>query len=340
MEAVFYTGSYALPQQPGICRCGADFEAREFRVCQEWGEMENPSFVLLHPRKNVLYSVSEKTPWGELSAFRTGGDRLVRCSTLPSGGADPCHLALHDSGRWLAVSNYSSGTLAVFELDEEGIPVCMTDLAQHTGVGFRPDRQQSPHIHFAEFRGDHVYVSDLGLDKIACYTLDGGMLCAREADIPLPKGFGPRHLIFHPADNNLLYVLCELASAVVVFRHTERGWKEIQTRSTLPEGYTGESIAAAIRFSEDGKTLFASNRGHDSIAAFPVAEDGRLESLRFCKTGGRTPRDFAVFGTYLLCANQDSSRLTVLRYDPRRGSLEPYPMELTVQQPTCICREK
>lgn len=340
MKAVFYTGSYAASREPGICRWAADFEARKFTCLQTYSGIENPSYVLLHPQKNVLYSVSEKTPRGELWAFRAEASQLVRCCTLPSGGADPCHLALHGSGNWLAVSNYTSGTLAVFQMDDGGLPIRMTDLVRHTGTGVRPDRQQGPHVHFAQFRDDTVYAVDLGLDRVACYTLDTctGTLRAGQT-LRLPDGSGPRHLAFAPGDPDRLYVLCELGSAVVFFQNTELGWREVQSCSTLPEEYDAGNLAAAIWFSEDGKVLFTSNRGHDSVAVFAVAEDGRLRRTQICKTGGAVPRDFHVFGRCLVCANQGGSHLTVLRYDSGRESLEPYPMETAVGQPVCICRE-
>lgn len=340
MNVTFYTGSYSGPRQLGICRCTADFEARKWTMEPVNNGIENPSFVLLHPEKKMLYSVSEQTPEGALWAFPIDTPGLGEHCTLPSGGADPCHLALHSSGKWLAVSNYTSGSLAIFRLDNGGVPVQRTSLIHYSGIGFRPDRQQGPHIHFAKFRQDSLFVTDLGLDRVYHYTLDcaSGNLELLQT-VTLAKGSGPRHLVFHPDNGDWMYVVCELASAVTVIQKAEQGWQVVQMCSTLPDDYTGESIAAAIRISPDGKTLFASNRGHDSIAAFSVDENGCLQKIQVCKTGGKVPRDFEIFDPYLVCANQGSDNLTVLSFDENKQILSPYPMELALYQPACICPE-
>ena len=318
----FYASGYAARGAVGIRECAFDPQTAECTVVAECASLENPSYVLAHPRRPVLYAVEELSPEGRIAALATDGGGLRKLCALPSGGADPCHLSLSPDARFLFVSNYSSGSIAVFRLDGNGVPVEMSDFAQHEmdaarrGMG-NPSRQEGPHVHFSHCDGTRVFVSDLGLDAVFVYGWDAarGKLIDRNECIQLPVGSGPRHFVFS-ADSRFLYVLCELNARIYVFtRDAGDSWRQIQDVATVPEDFRdfsgfNYSAAAAIRLVDD-RTLCASNRGHDSIAVFQIAPDGKLGGRRLFSAEGRTPRDFQVFGDYLVVANQGSGNIAV-----------------------------
>ena len=340
MKAEFYVGTYASECEEGILKVRADFESRTFTRAGGFTGIPNPSWVLVHPNGKMLYAVQEKNPGGRLSAFSVSENTLTLLHTWETDGADPCHISLDPQGAFLSVANYTSGSLAVFRLDAQGVPEGMGGFVQHTGEGTDPVRQEGPHIHFSMMHEGELFVTDLGLDRISRYRVDrrSGKLQESGQPVITAAGYGPRHFCFHPVKQQLLYVLTEMGNTLFVYaEQTDGSFAEIQRIRTLPEDFGGFSTAAAIRFSDDGRTLFTSNRGHDSITAFHIREDGTAEWQDCCLTGGKTPRDFRVFGNYLVTANQDGGGITVLVYDAEKGKLQQTKMRMrTAGKPVCI----
>lgn len=328
--ATFYAGAYATPEQPGIMRIRADFEQGRFIQEMVQTGIANPSWLLMHPDGKLLYAVEEKNPDGMLCAYAIREDGLDLLCRLPSGGADPCHLSLDEEARFLFVANYSSGSLAVFMLDAGGIPLRMTDLKRPVGHGPHATRQEAPHMHFSMMIGDVLHAVDLGTDRVLRYRLDpiSGTLQDIGTKIILQPGGGPRHFVLNPRNPELMIVLCELSADVAVFRLRGDEAVLLQTIRSLPADFTDGNSAAAIRILEDGRTVFVSNRGSDCITLFEVGEEGLLTLRQICPTGGRTPRDFNVFGDRLVCANQESGQLTVLRFDADAMTLTPQAMAM------------
>lgn len=351
MEQTFYIGGYADQESEGIIRIHADFDRGILEQEAGWTGIGNPSYLLLHPNGKILYAVHEYSPDGGLSAFRLEGGRLTEVAALPTDGADPCHLSMDDTGQFLFVANYTSGSLAVFHLDKEGIPAEMSDHVQHTGHGPNPQRQEGPHVHFSLFHEGGLYVTDLGTDEIYRYRLneETGRLSESGPRLRLPAGNGPRHLAFSPTDGKVLYVLCEMASELCVMRQAGRDYALVQRISTLPDGLSGaereSSTAAEIRISADGNYLFTSNRGEDCIAIFRVKEGGEVTFLGTERTG-RIPRDFLPAGrlagtpgeeSFLLVADQEERKVEVLRWNEKAERLESAGMTLqTGMRPSCI----
>ena len=351
MKQTFYIGGYADTEHEGIIRIRADFDRGIMEQEAGWSGIGNPSYLLLHPGGNMLSAVHEYSPDGGLSAFRLEGEQLTEVAGLPVDGADPCHLSLDDTGHFLFVANYTSGSLAVFRLDKDGIPTEMSDHLQHTGHGTNAQRQEGPHVHFSLFHQGELYVTDLGTDEIYRYRLNEkmGRLSESGPRLRIPAGNGPRHLAFSPKDGKILYVLCEMASELCVMRRDGGDYVLVQRISTLPDGLSEaereSSTAAAIRVSADGNYLFTSNRGKDSIAIFRVEEGGVVEFLGAERTG-RIPRDFLPVGrlagtpweeSFLLVADQEDRQVEVLRWNEKAETLEPIGMTLkTGMRPSCI----
>lgn len=349
-KTFFYAGGYGKAGEGGIGLFSLDLETGACALQSECTLLENPSYLLCHPHKNVLYAVEELQPEGRVAALSRVGETWQKICDFPTGGADPCHLSLSPDGKFLFVSNYTSGSLAVFALDENGVPAGRSDFVQHTMTaaerkGANPLRQEGPHVHFAHCDGSHVFVCDLGLDRVVVYGWDfaGGKLTRCPEEIRFPKGSGPRHLTFSE-DGRYLYVICELSVEVHVFVWDKEHWRRVQTVSAIPEPPEfskfpcGETLStgAAIRI-VNGDRLMASTRGHDSIAVFRISNDGRLEDRQIFSAGGKVPRDFQVFGGFLLVANQESGSLAVLRH---KAETDEYTLAGHVPHggsPSCIC---
>ena len=354
----FYTGSYEEKGEPGICLWKLSTRSERLSKLKADTQTIRPSWITLNERGDTMYAVREETPEGgvyELKTLRpsenpeqpTGNGtallRLIR--ELPSGGADPCHLSIDGREQLLMVANYSSGSLGVISLDEQGHLQELSDLLQHTGMGADPERQEGPHVHFSEEAGEWLWCTDLGLDQVTAYVIDyeTGTLTDSGERLQLPAGYGPRHLAFWHEDIEVIYVLCELASRVVVFaekkaedKRSKPEYVMLQDISTLPTGFSGANTASAIRLY--GGFLFAGNRGDDSIAMYEIAEDGSLRLCSIEKTGGKTPRDFQIFSDFLVVANQDSDSLTVLHINREKKRLEKTAIRADAVRPTCICK--
>ena len=343
---LFYAGGYTRAGQGGIGLYSLDPETGDCTMTAECTLLENPSYLLCHPRKPLLYAVEELQPEGRVAALSVNGTELRKLCSFPTGGADPCHLALSPEGNFLFVSNYTGGSLAVFRLNEDGVPVGMSDFKQHSMTaedreGANPVRQESAHVHFALCDGAHVYVNDLGLDRVFLYSWDAmnGKLTDCAEQIEFPKGSGPRHLAVS-GDGKYLYVVCELSVEVHVFVREGEHWRRIQTVSAVPEEVRSSPnfalfTAAAIRIA-DGR-LIVSTRGHDSVALFSIDGEGKLHDRRIFSAEGKTPRDFQAMGDFLIMANQDSGSLAVFRQDGHTGE---YVLKGHVPHggnPSCIC---
>lgn len=263
--------------------------------------------------------------------FADGTGGLVSQPLLPDGslgetdaprrteGVCPCHLTVWQNAVFCA--NYLSGSIS--RIGAEG-----TAVARHEGKGVHPTRQEAPHTHFVTPSPDgrSLLAVDLGIDRIVLYD----RALQRIGEIALPGGFGPRHLVFSP--EGVLFCVGELASAVAAFEPCGTGYRLAAITSILPDGFTGESTAAAIRY-RDG-LIYASNRGHDSIACLRY-EGGELRLLSLTPCGGRSPRDFDFAGDLLFCTNESSDSITVFSVAGER--LTPLPaLTLAAPHPLCV----
>lgn len=339
MKHSFYTGSYGKAEESSILYCHIDPARNLIKADPVCSDADYPSFILMHPNKKIVYAVRELTPEGGLNVFKISPEGLILIKTLPTMGKDPCYLSLSDDLRFLLVINYTGGSFSLFRLDSDGIPEELTAAVRHEGSGPRKDRQEAAHPHCGIFIGNRLYVTDLGMDCMFCYQLDPA--CGSVAEVyrlHFPAGSGPRH-ICKPSSDDILYVNGELSSQVFKVRLLKNSAKITACAGTLPDGFKGENITAAIRLDEDEKFLFVSNRGDDSIAMFRIGENGALMLTSVCKTGGRWPRDFDIFGDIIIIANQNSNSITSLKIDHDTGSLKPAPLFYETVQPTCIMKE-
>ncbi len=344
---LLYIGSYTQPpagKALGIHALRLDHATGALTQLGVAAGINNPSYVALDPARRFLYAVNELHPAGTVSAFAVApvSGELTFLNRRPTHGADPCHIAVDRQRRHVFVANYSSGSVCVLPVREDGSLGEASDFIQHVGAGIHPQRQTGPHVHSVTLDqiGRFAYVADLGLDKLFIYRVDTkrGMLEANSTPwIKLRPGSGPRHLALHT--RGFAYLVNELDSTVraMALNRTTGGLREVQTVSTLPDGITGPNTCADIHVF--GSFVYASNRGHDSIASFRIApRTGRLTPLEHVATQGRTPRGFGIdpTGKFLVVANQNSDCVVSFRIDRRTGGLQPTGHAAEVATPTCV----
>jgi 6-phosphogluconolactonase len=327
-------------------------------------ETADPSFVAIHPSGKYAYAVNETGKQSTVSAFaldaQTG--QLTLLNQLPALGEDPCYISFDKTGKFVLIANYTSGNVAVFPILPDG------KLGEHTAaltdsgtLGPNKERQEGPHAHWIELSAHnrYAYVADLGLDRVLIYKFDAakGTLTPGDASPPaataaagsakpndafsatLSPGTGPRHVAFSRA-GNFMYVLGEVKSTVTVFANdSNESYRAIQTISTLPAGFSGRNDTAEIAMHPNGKWLYASNRGNDTIAVFEVEPGkGTLRLVADVPTGGKEPRHFAIdpAGKYLLAENQNSDTIVTFRIDPASGKLTATGDVAQVPAPVCL----
>jgi 6-phosphogluconolactonase len=288
-----------------------------WHVGKPYPEARNASFAAYSERHDLYYLVDER-PEGSVGVFRITSDGWDPVGRVRTGGAAPCYVALNDAQDRLAITNYGSGSVALFRLDDRtGLPLGAPDVRQNEGGGPVEDRQDGPHAHCACFSPDQrwLYHVDLGTDAILAYRLDPatGTLGERRVAFSAPAGSGPRHLVFHPT-LPLALLVSELASTLTLLTIAEDGALEaIHTLSTLPDGFTGKSIAGHLSRNRAGTRIYVTNRGHDSIAVFAWPAGGTPELLQHRPSGGASPRAFVLLEEerQFVLTNEESGNVTL-----------------------------
>lgn len=298
-------------------------------------ETPDPSWVAVHPSGRFLYAANEAGKKSLVSAFSVDAKsgKLTLMNQMPSLGEDPCYLSFDKTGKYVLVANYSSGTVAVFPILADGRLGEHTAMAKDQGAtGPDKERQEGPHAHWIETSPDNRFalVADLGLDEVLVYKFDAasGKLTPNEpAFARLKAGSGPRHAAFH-SRGKFIFAVSELSSTATSFAYdAKKGTlKEIGTGSTLPPGFSGRNDVAEVAVHPNGKFLYVSNRGNDSIAILSIDQaKGTLAPAGGVPTGGKEPRHFAIdpSGKYLLAENQFSNNIVVFKTDAATGGLTP-----------------
>lgn len=289
----------------------------------------NPSFLVVTDTN--VYAVSEEEEGkGGITAWQRDAESgsLKYLNHLRVSGTDMCHLCLWPDGKHLSAANYTSGSLAVCSILEDGSLGEVCDTKQHTGVGFdKEDRQKGPHVHSTTVSADgqYLYVADLGLDQIFCYKIEekGRLkLAEEERQIHMPAGSGPRHFCF-TQNGKYLYVATEMGNKLCIYEKQEDGvYQALQQESMLDKDFQKHSQGADIHISDSGRFLYVSNRGENTIAVFEVSpEDGRVKAVGRADCGGDWPRNFCLTpeDDFLLIANQYSGDITLLEVNKQTG---------------------
>lgn len=354
-----FSGAYVGTYTSGTQSKGIYFLSFSSHTGQGWvqpvAELVNPSYLLFSPDRRSLYAVSERLEYqgccgGAAASFAidwaTGA--LFSTGLFPTFGKDPCHLSTDKEGKRLFVSNYTQGTCSIFPLLEDGrlLPMCQEIIhLRRQSMGEKPGNpllQEWSHVHCARLFPDEskLLLCDLGVDRLVCYPYRQGTAVLKPcSSLLFPAGAGPRHFVFHPF-LPVIYAACELSSRVAAISLDEKGNMKIsQLLSTLPPNASGENACAAVKISSDGRFLYVSNRGHNSLACFSLNTEGKLEWMENIDCGGLCPRDIALdsTGNWLLSANQGSSSLSVFSRSQDTGRLQDTGQRVSVPCPVCLC---
>jgi 6-phosphogluconolactonase len=347
-----YIGTYTGPASKGIYAYRFHPADGKLTPIGLAAETVNPSFLAIHPNGRFVYSVSELDTYngqktGALSAFRIEpkSGKLTLLNTVSSRGGGPCHVLVDKTGKNLLVANYGTGSVASMPIKEDGSLGEASAFVQHAGQVALPQRQGGPHAHSVNLSADNRFMiaTDLGLDEALVYRFDSAKGTLTPNDPPFTKvepGSGPRHFAFHPT-GKYAYTINEIKSTVTAFRYDRAlgTLQELQTVSSLPKEFSGNNSTAEIAVDRQGKFLYGSNRGNNSIAVFAIdPHKGTLTLVEHTSTQGKTPRNFAIdpTGSYLFAANQGSGNIVLFHIDRNTGRLTPAGQTVEVGSPVCV----
>ncbi len=310
-------------------------------------EIGSPGFLALHPDGRKLYAVADLPGGPGVAAFAIGArGALEPIGSAPTGDGGAAHVAVHPSGRFLLTAQYGSGSVALFPLDADGRLGAARIVRHEGGSRVVAQRQDTPHPHWCGYSPDGRFalVPDLGLDGIVIYRVDGSTAAIERhgfaASVP---GGGARHMRFS-VDGQFIHLLDELALSVTTFAWdaltgTARKLATVPTLSAEVKAKEEFNSAAEILVHPSGRTVYTSNRGHDSVTVFRAdPESGALAAIQVQPVRGAFPRHIALApdGNWLLAAGADSNTVSVHRVDPRTGELT-YRTHGVIHVPAPIC---
>ncbi|PIF06395.1 MAG: 6-phosphogluconolactonase [Draconibacterium sp.] len=362
-----YVGTFTSEGAEGVYLCSFDTLNGDLSLKKTFKGIDDPSFLKLSPDSRFLYVVTRAPKaveplGGYVNAYSIDNEGNISfINKQVSHGAGPCYVDVSPDGKWVAIANYGGGSTAFFRVSENGAVEESYSVIRNFGSGPNKVRQNASHAHSIRFSpfDNILFGADLGTDQLNIFPFDNvlfgadsdtvdplnishfenkQMTSGNQLFVKLTPGSGPRHIEFFP-DGKTIYVINELSSTVAVLKNVKESWKMVQEVSTLPSDFTGENYCADIHISKDGKYLYASNRGHNSIAVFYIKPDNN--QLVFASTvsvEGNWPRNFTFSpdGRFMLVANQKSGNITVFSVDPKSGMPQFTGKETFLPAPVCL----
>lgn len=330
----FLLGTYTKRESEGIYEIALDTDKKELSDLTLLTKESGPTYLAKSVSGNV-YTVTSIDGKGGVTAYDPSFNQL---NSVTAEGASPCYVAIDEPRQLVYGANYHKGEITVYKINEDG-SLTLTDSVVHTEEVGPHENQDHAHAHYSDLTPDQRLVAcDLGTDRVYTYDVSTEGKLTLVSTYKAEPGTGPRHITFHPT-KPIAYLFGELDSTVTVLSYDETtgAFAQQQKLSTLPEDYTAFNGGAAIRVSKDGRFVYASNRGHNSIAVFEVAENGQLALVQRIATEGDIPRDFNFNQSeeFIICAHQNSDNLTLFSRDADTG-------KLTLEQkdvfaPECVC---
>jgi 6-phosphogluconolactonase len=340
-----FAGCFTEGDEKGLSVFEMNVKTGKLEKLSENAVGNNPSYLIATKEHKLIYALNEVMEFnGETGAgittlqYNAENGEIIKKNEIvvPYGGA--CHFSLTHDRKYLLVASYASGSAAVVRLDNNGIPKSVTDT-----LLFEPEGAKVSHAHMIsqDPAGRHVYLTDLGLDRIMIYDLDtarGRLELINDGKITLPDGTGPRHFVFSK-DGSVMYVINELGSTIMVFDVASDGRLNIkQTLSTVGEDYRGTNACAEILIGKDGRFLYGSNRGENTIVVYKINDNQQLTFAGRVSCGGDWPRSFMIdpAGEFLLVGNQKSNNIAVFRINKNTGIPEGPVENTAMKAPTYL----
>lgn len=347
---ILYVGTYSVRNSEGLYSFQFDRQAKDFQLIETVSGPDSPSFLDISADGKYLYTANRQgiegdDTFGAVLAYQIdpASGKLQLINQSSSYGASPCHISVGHKGKWLFLSHYAGGSITVLPVLENGSIGSLFDTVQHLGHSKNEERQAAPHLHSTvSIPGTDLFLAaDLGTDKLYFYQIGKqGIQQASISPIEVEPGSGPRHFTFS-ADHRYIYLAEELSSTVSVYNLdiSRETITSVQRLSTLPATFQDKNTVADIHLSPDGRFLYVSNRGHDSLAIYEVdPDDGSLQLIGHQSTLGEIPRNFMIdpAGEFMLVANQDSDEIVFFDRDSLSGLLQATDIRIKLPSPVCL----
>ena len=337
-EEVLFVGTYTNNGSEGIYRYNFNLKTGQLENKKLAATIKNPSYLTLSPDRNTMYAVSEvddfKKDDGSITTFRVKDTLLTEVGVQSTYGANPCYVGVNESGDLVTVANYTGGNVALYNALDNGDLSNDPQIIDHKVL----DTAKTAHAHMASFINGELFISDLGLDRIEKYSkINGQFSPSPQKELVVAEGAGPRHFVTSK-DEKFIYVINELNSTITVFKLDGGKYFGLKTYETVAENFKGESFCADIHLSPDGKYLYGTNRGENTIVIFKVDEtSGTLELIGREYVKGDWPRNFSIdpSGKYVLVANQRSNNIVVFKRNTELGTLS-FVSQVDLPSPVCL----
>lgn len=340
MTEQFLIGTYTKKDSKGIYRVTLDTDQGKITDVSLAIPSQKPAYLQVGTDKRV-YAIKQIDDQGGIASYAIDGDNVKTLSKVLGAGAPPAYVGLDEERHLLYSANYHTAKIDVFKIGEDG-SLTLTDSVLHQGATGPQPEQEAPHVHFADLTPDkRLVVCDLGMDLVVVYDVsDDGKLTA-VSRYKSEDGFGSRHIAFHP-NGEYAYLLGELSSKLEVLKYdaANGSFTHVQTIKTIPDDWTAHNGAAAIRLSSDGKFIYTSNRGENTIAVFEIQPDSTVKHIQSISTEGDFPRDFNLSAdeSFLLASNQNSDNLTLYKRNATTGKLTLLQKDVYCPEPVCVQR--
>lgn len=350
-DPLVYVSAFAAGEEGAIHAFRFDTETGALTLQHQTTDVEHPFFLVISPDGRFLYSIDSDKFGGAEDEFvaaysieaRSG--KLTRLNKQSAKGSASCYLDIDSTGKTVVLANYSTGSVAALPVQDDGSLGEATSFVQHEGSSVNPRRQKAPYAHSIEISPDNRFAlaADLGIDKVLAYRLDAAnsKLTVNDAQssISVDPGSGPRHLTFHP-NGKSVYLINELKNTITFFAYEPESGKLTtqQTISTLPDDSDGVTHTADVKITPNGKYLYGTNRGHDSIACYRIGDDGRLTLIKIEPSLGKGPQNLLITpdGQWLICANMPGNNVVVFKINSETGELTATGEPVSVPMASCI----
>ena len=349
-EPLVFISAFAPGDQGAIHAYTFDPKAATLKPLHRTPDVLNPFFIAITPDQKFLYSIYAPTFGGQdpeqVAAFRLDGrtGKMTALNRQSTKGTASCFLEVDATGKSVLMANYMTGSVASYAIQADGSLSEPVSFVQHAGSSVNEARQKGPHAHCFVISPNNkfAYAADLGLDQVLCYRIDPAtakLTPNQQAFVRTPPGGGPRHLTFHP-NGKWMYVINELKNSVTLYDYLpETGiLLERSTIDTLPADFDGVSNTADLKITPNGKFLYGTNRGHDSLACYSISDDGTLSLLEIIPSLGKGPQNVAITkdGSSLICANMAGNNVAVFKISDGSGLLKSAGSPIEIPGPSCI----
>lgn len=343
MTEKFLIGTYTKKDSQGIYELELDTENQKMQNLQLVAKAGNPTYVTLS-KANRIYSVDKGANGkGGAMALENTDRPATEINTCLNEDTNPAYITVDEGRQFVYTANYHTGEVMVYKIEDNGALTYLNKVVHEGDMGPRPEQEDGAHPHFADLTPDgRLAVVDLGQDRVYIYNIaDDGSL-TKQFSLKMEAGFGPRHIVFDEK-RGIALVVGELSSKLAVLNYDETtGRLDVrQIASTIPSDWTSHNGAAAIRLSNDGKFVYVSNRGNNSLAVFSLNDENKLHLEQLISTEGDFPRDFNFNKDekFVIVVNQNTDNATLYSRDAASGKLTMLQKDFTVPEGVCVAQE-